>query len=411
MIKKYIYVINKINNSSKTIILIVLLISSLFLLSSFLYDKSNEDSYVSEPKMNFEEFLANDLTDTQDFELKSIYTKSLYENAFNNNFVLGGIILHTGCDNNKDDTRYVLNYYIKNNVFFIINPQTDKIYTLSEFSTSSDFPETYRYLTIFPDVLRIPSYKLTKQTREFDRENPINNSEMIRKVNSIYIYEPLKEVQPNEIQPEETTFEYPTYYLGLIQHKILYFIASSEHKIDGFEQKSDEYKQSYKLKQQCKDKRVHDSYSGGYIVGAKGDSKYLDNNCNAKDISYSELISFILKDDTDKMHFNYSSFVCADYAEMLHNNAEDAGIKCAYVSIAAPGVTQDGTVFSGHALNAFNTTDKGLIYIDCTGSLDGSSMDNVAIIKSNAIYYTPLYDSDYYVILSYMNVENIELVW
>ena len=346
----------------------------------------------------------NDLTDTQDFELKTMYAESLYENAFNNNFVLGGIILHTGRNNNKDDTRYVLNYYIKYNIFFIINPQTDKIYTLTEFSTSPDFPETFRYLTIFPDVLRIPSYRLTKETREFDRENPINNSEMIRKVNSIYIYEPLKEVQPEEVQPKETLSEHSTDHLALFQHKILYFITT-------FEQKSDEYTQSYKLSQECKDKKVYDSYVDNYIAGAKWDIKYLDNNCDAKDVSYSELISFILMDDTDKMCYNYSSFVCADYAEMLHNNAEAAGIKAAYVSITAPGVAQDGTVFGGHALNAFNTTDKGLIYIDCTGGPDCFSMDHIAIIKSNAIYYTPLCASSYYTLPTYMNIENIEVIW
>jgi hypothetical protein len=52
--------------------------------------------------------------------------------------------------------------------------------------------------------------------------------------------------------------------------------------------------------------------------------------------------------------------VCADFAERLHNNAELAGIRCAYVSITLAGNT-------GHACDAFQTTDRGLAYIDVTG--------------------------------------------
>jgi len=51
--------------------------------------------------------------------------------------------------------------------------------------------------------------------------------------------------------------------------------------------------------------------------------------------------------------------VCSDFAERLHNDAEMAGIRCAYVSI---------DLSTGeHAIDAFQTTDEGLIYIDDTG--------------------------------------------
>jgi hypothetical protein len=53
--------------------------------------------------------------------------------------------------------------------------------------------------------------------------------------------------------------------------------------------------------------------------------------------------------------------VCADFAETLHNNAEKAGWRAAYVGIDLAGSER------GHALNAFQTTDQGLVYIDCTG--------------------------------------------
>ena len=64
--------------------------------------------------------------------------------------------------------------------------------------------------------------------------------------------------------------------------------------------------------------------------------------------------------------------VCADFAERLHNDAEMAGIRCAYVSIDLSGYTDPNHLGipsdTGHALNAFQTIDRGLIYVDDTNS-------------------------------------------
>jgi len=48
----------------------------------------------------------------------------------------------------------------------------------------------------------------------------------------------------------------------------------------------------------------------------------------------------------------------------VHNNAEAAGIKAAWISIYFEGDDE------GHACNAFQTVDRGLIYIDCTSGKD-----------------------------------------
>ena len=93
---------------------------------------------------------------------------------------------------------------------------------------------------------------------------------------------------------------------------------------------------------------------------AMGSQMYLINYKNATDPTWDELITFLRKDDTDDHLYINDSFVCADFAEMLHNNAEASGIKAAWVSV-------DFTVGDGHALNAFDTTDRGLVYADCTG--------------------------------------------
>jgi hypothetical protein len=72
-----------------------------------------------------------------------------------------------------------------------------------------------------------------------------------------------------------------------------------------------------------------------------------------------------LTDQTDRILYNDSTFVCADFAETLYNNAEKERIRAGYVTI------DFGSGTPLHACNAFETTDKGLIYIDDTGTRSG----------------------------------------
>ncbi len=108
-------------------------------------------------------------------------------------------------------------------------------------------------------------------------------------------------------------------------------------------------------------------YENGTIyVGADGEPIELINNLNATDPTYAELVAFITRDTTntnDYVKGGPDGYVCADFAEAVHNNAEAAGIRAAWVSL-----TFEGNI-EGHALNAFETTDKGLVYVDCTGEL------------------------------------------
>jgi hypothetical protein len=89
----------------------------------------------------------------------------------------------------------------------------------------------------------------------------------------------------------------------------------------------------------------------------------ITNNVLVHDPTWSELKSFILADTTDSNYYDPLSYTCGDYAQDVHNHAEAAGIRAAYVEV---GLTLQGTLVY-HALNAFVTTDQGLIYVDCTG--------------------------------------------
>ena len=136
--------------------------------------------------------------------------------------------------------------------------------------------------------------------------------------------------------------------------------------------------------------------NGGLIGGDgcyddEGNFVVLINNSTATNPTYSQVINFLKNDFTDEYPYTtdiipLSSYllpaeshvdlahikniidgneqpsnprICCDFAERLHNNAEKAGIRCAYVAIDLST--------GGHAIDAFQTTDRGLIYFDDTG--------------------------------------------
>jgi hypothetical protein len=152
----------------------------------------------------------------------------------------------------------------------------------------------------------------------------------------------------------------------------------------------------------------------GVISNSYGNFIVLINNGDYKNPTYSQLLDFLRLDKTDQYSYQYiipfpGSYygsaesnvkldlmeeiingtkqlspprICSDFAETLHNNAERAGIRCAFISINVGG--------SGHALNAFNTTDRGLVFIDDTGKLGSFGPSNcdkiVDILKVGGSY-------------------------
>jgi hypothetical protein len=119
----------------------------------------------------------------------------------------------------------------------------------------------------------------------------------------------------------------------------------------------------------------------------------LINNKDAADPTFSQLVTFLQQDNTDQFPYQlqlnpnnvyydkaenlvdikriqsiidntsqpFPPLICADFAERLHNDAEIAGIRAGYVTVDFAGQP------IGHALAVFNTTDRGIVYIDDTG--------------------------------------------
>jgi uncharacterized membrane-anchored protein YhcB (DUF1043 family) len=124
----------------------------------------------------------------------------------------------------------------------------------------------------------------------------------------------------------------------------------------------------------------------------------LTNNNVSHNPTWEELKSFLLSDETDTYTYHLPvydvqvpwfyvgdiPYVCANFAETVHNNAEKAGIRAAFVVVSF----SEG---EDHALNAFKTTDRGLVFIDCTGSepatLKPKNLDSEVDLKLGKPYH------------------------
>lgn len=106
------------------------------------------------------------------------------------------------------------------------------------------------------------------------------------------------------------------------------------------------------------------------------------NNATATDPTWAQLLDFLLRDKTDQRDYVPDVYVCQNFAMDVHNNAEQAGIRAAYVVVKLPN--------SYRSLNAFRTTDKGLIFIDCTGreasQARPSSLDKSVSVAPGKLY-------------------------
>lgn len=96
---------------------------------------------------------------------------------------------------------------------------------------------------------------------------------------------------------------------------------------------------------------------------SKGNPVQLRNYHAATNVTLARLVSFIRTNPVNLATFEPGKFVCTEYGQALHNAAETAGLRAGVVVV-------DFEKGEGHVLNVFETTDKGLVYVDCTGSLN-----------------------------------------
>ena len=106
---------------------------------------------------------------------------------------------------------------------------------------------------------------------------------------------------------------------------------------------------------------IHYSQQPPYSKGMHYTSINLINGESATDPTWQELLQLILADDTDEHTYIQGVYMCGSFAETLHTNAEQQGMRAAWVAIYFADRSES------HALNAFCTVDRGLVFVDCTG--------------------------------------------
>jgi hypothetical protein len=106
--------------------------------------------------------------------------------------------------------------------------------------------------------------------------------------------------------------------------------------------------------------------------GGAGQPIILTENPEATDPTWEQLEAFLVSDTTDEVPYVLGSFICGDFAETLHNNAEAAGIRAAYVPVR---LNQE----PDHALNAF-IVDGVTVFIDAI------SGDKIAYVEVGKDY-------------------------
>ncbi len=99
-----------------------------------------------------------------------------------------------------------------------------------------------------------------------------------------------------------------------------------------------------------------EGYDEGYKLGVNAG---LGHGYTLRDPTYNEVITFLREDKTDRNKYiedTYGVYVCSHFARDVNNNAEEAGLRCAFVELRY--------LEGGHAIIAFNTIDKGLVYFE-----------------------------------------------
>jgi hypothetical protein len=96
-----------------------------------------------------------------------------------------------------------------------------------------------------------------------------------------------------------------------------------------------------------------DGYDDGYAEGMQAG---LGHGYTLRDPTYKEAVVFLREDKTDRNKYDEDSYVCSHFGRDVCNNAEEKGLRCAFVELRYSD--------EGHSIIAFNTIDKDLVYFE-----------------------------------------------
>ena len=99
-----------------------------------------------------------------------------------------------------------------------------------------------------------------------------------------------------------------------------------------------------------------DGYEEGYAEGVEAS---LGHGYTLRAPTYREAVTFLRQDKTDENELvedTYGVYVCSHFARDVCNNAEEEGLRCAFIELRYPE--------GGHTIVAFDTIDEGLVYFE-----------------------------------------------
>ncbi len=130
-----------------------------------------------------------------------------------------------------------------------------------------------------------------------------------------------------------------------------YFAGQTIGYIEG---NQDGYTDGYNLGQdEGYDQGETAGYEAGYTDGVAAGAGH---GYSLKDPTYAEAVAFLYADHTDWNTYEEDSYICSHFSRDVCNNAEAEGLRCAYVELRYSD--------SGHAIVAFDTIDRGLVYFE-----------------------------------------------
>ena len=113
--------------------------------------------------------------------------------------------------------------------------------------------------------------------------------------------------------------------------------------------------------------------------------------------TYAEAKRFVALDCTDSYEYKENIFDCDEFATMLNNNAESIGIRCGFVIIEFDD--------AAHALNAFNTLDEGIIFIE------PQTDEELLHLNEGDAYWSDCFEINYGSQLYNDTIYSINIIW
>jgi len=98
-----------------------------------------------------------------------------------------------------------------------------------------------------------------------------------------------------------------------------------------------------------------------YHIQASATIAQLEDKVQLRDPTYQEVKTFIESDQANRNTWQYGVYNCCDFTADVITNAQKVGLRCGAVWVQLENTVADDYL---HALVAFNTTDRDVIFIE-----------------------------------------------